>query len=98
MMIILGILAVVSLFANVILVWYVRKLISQLYFFLEEVSNLQDEMGSFDTHLKSIYELEMFYGDDTLEGLLEHSRNLLYQMVMFKNSFSLEQDEEEEDA
>jgi hypothetical protein len=30
----------------------------------------------FSSHLRNIYELEMFYGDDTLAGLLEHATKL----------------------
>ncbi len=30
----------------------------------------------FSTHLKSVYELEMFYGDDTLKSLMDHASQL----------------------
>ena len=33
-------------------------------------------LNNFHSHIKSIYELEMFYGDQTLEHLLNHAKEL----------------------
>ena len=33
-------------------------------------------LGEFSIHLKSVYELEMFYGDDTLKSLMDHASQL----------------------
>tara|TARA_R100000234_G_scaffold68121_1_gene41667 strand:- start:1597 stop:1899 length:303 start_codon:yes stop_codon:yes gene_type:complete len=94
----ISIFLLVSVFINAVLIWYCRKLTSQFVFFSQNIENLETALQSFDKHLQSIYELEMFYGDDTLEGLLEHSKQLLASVVDFNDSFSIEEEEEEEDG
>ena len=34
-------------------------------------------INSFLDHTRSVYEMEMFYGDQTLENLMEHTRGLM---------------------
>ena len=55
-----------------------------MYFLLHERINVQNDFSSlllrsenFLDHVKSIYELEMFYGDETLESLIIHSKELV---------------------
>ena len=98
MTILFAILLFISLTINGILVWYITKLMNQLYTFTDEVSNLETYFESFGSHLEGIYELEMFYGDQTLDGLILHSKDLLEKVSQFKESFSIEQTNEEEDG
>jgi len=86
----------ISFALNAVLIWYVRKLISQLYLFTDEVYKLEEHFDAFGKHLGGIYELEMFYGDTTLDGLIRHSKDLLNKVSQFRESFSLEEEEEED--
>ena len=95
MMYLFATLFLVSFILNLILIWYIRKLISQLYLFTDEVYKLEEHFDAFDKHLGGIYELEMFYGDDTLDGLISHSKDLLNKVSQFRESFSLEEEEED---
>ena len=98
MTLLLGTLLSISLTVNGIFVWYIRKLITQIFYFTDEVVKLEDHFESFGEHLGNIYELEMFYGDETLDGMLTHSRDLLSKVSDFRSQFSIETTEEEEDA
>lgn len=69
-----------------------------IYFFNENVIVLEEKLTTFDQHLNSVYELEMFYGDDTLESLIKHSKQLLLDVQEFYDNFSLDQEEEEDDG
>ena len=79
-----------------VFIWYVRRLIQQLLLFTDNISALEEYFDSFDGHLGEVYELEMFYGDETLGGLIRHSRDLLEKIQEFRDSFSLEEAPEEE--
>jgi hypothetical protein len=46
------------------------------------------EIEHFADHLKSIYEMEMFYGDETLQGLLDHTKHLRERMSVHAALFS----------
>jgi|TARA_E500000305_G_C4018913_1_gene237474 hypothetical protein len=97
-MITLSIFLAISFLLNILLIWYLRRLASQFTFFNENVIVLEEKLTTFDQHLNSVYELEMFYGDDTLESLIKHSKQLLLDVQEFYDNFSLDQEEEEDDG
>ena len=77
-----------SLIFNVVMFLYARKAISVLMTASEELGDLQQMIDSFSSHLTSIYEMDMFYGDETLRGLMEHANSLLIRwrhLTMFIN-------------
>ena len=91
---------VLSLSANVFMLWYVRGLLRDMLDLTENILEFQNELAAYREHLQSIYELEMFYGDDTLGGLLEHGVSLIESMDKFDEFVELlssDQIEEEED-
>ena len=86
-MITLSIFLAISFLLNILLIWYLRRLASQFTFFNENVIVLEEKLTTFDQHLNSVYELEMFYGDDTLESLIKHSKQLLLDVQEFYDNF-----------
>jgi hypothetical protein len=87
--IILSAILTLSLIINVGLFVYARYAIVQLISVSEELGDLQQMVDSFTEHLKSISELEMFYGDETVKGLLEHSLSFGEQLTTFEYIYSL---------
>ena len=88
-----------SIVFNVFFIWYIRNLLSQLYFVANNMSELVDETISFRDHLSSVYELETFYGDETLAGLLVHVGQYSETLSDFEEIYALldEEDEEEQE-
>lgn len=72
--------AIVSITANVFLLYYIRWLLKSVAEMSKDVESLQFLIQDFTSHVKTIYELEMFYGDDTLKGLFDHARQLTDQL------------------
>ena len=68
---------IISLIINVLCLLYTRWLLRSLTIINEDMNNLSNILGDFSEHISQIYELEMFYGDETLEGLLKHSKDLV---------------------
>lgn len=68
--------AVGSLATAGVMVWYVRKLLVKMTLLTELQKETLSEIEEFSEHLKTVYEMETFYGDETLRGLLEHTGNL----------------------
>ena len=91
--IILGIIAAVSIVFNVFLVLYARGAIVRLLSVSEELGDFHAMVDAFTNHLKTVYELEMFYGDQTLEGLLQHARSFNDQLDTFEYIYSLTEEE-----
>jgi hypothetical protein len=60
---------------NVLLVWYVRKVQTEYILFVRDNLEALIEMQSeFNEHLELVNNMEMYFGDQTLVGLLEHSK------------------------
>ena len=52
-------------------------------------------VNAFAKHLKAVYELDMFYGDETLQGLLEHAVSFNEQLDTFEYIYSLTEEEKD---
>ncbi len=64
--------------------WFCFKLVRKMMFVSENMSELFLRLDEFDQHIKFIYELEMYYGDETLKNLIRHSRDLRDFMTNYK--------------
>jgi hypothetical protein len=71
---------------------------AQFIFFSEKISDLETSLSAFESHLKGVHELEMFYGDDTLGGLIEHSKAVVESVRGFFDGFSLEEEGDDDDT
>ncbi len=79
---------------NIFLVWFSWKSLKQIAEYDEELKEISIIMKRFTTHLKGVYELETFYGDETLRHLLRHAIDII---AVFESYDLLLQDEEEYD-
>jgi hypothetical protein len=86
---------VISVLFNVFFFWYVRSLLSRLYFIANNMDALVDETVSFRDHLRGVYELESFYGDDTLGGLIKHAKEYSEILSEFEEIYTILDDDEE---
>ena len=72
----LGIALTLSALINVVFFWLLREQSSRLSIVADNSSDLMEIISSFRGHVKAVYSLDAFYGDETLEALLEHARAL----------------------
>ena len=79
------ILFLISLVLNGILAWYIRKLINQFKDAIGSVSDLQSLMEEYLGHIKMISEMETYYGDVTIENLLKHIKQKIYELKALFN-------------
>ena len=85
----------ISIIANVGLFVYTRAVVVRLLSMAEELWDLQEMINAFATHTRAVYELESFYGDQTLQGLLQHAISLNEQLETFEHIYTLTEKEEE---
>jgi hypothetical protein len=109
--IILSVIFLISLIINAVMIWYARASIEQLSFVSNNITDLRDTIQSYATHLKTVYELEMFYGDETLAALMKHTDEMQNSLNDYDDFYDLfgaeplettqvmvEETQEEEDA
>tara|TARA_R110002020_G_scaffold136746_1_gene305181 strand:- start:26 stop:388 length:363 start_codon:yes stop_codon:yes gene_type:complete len=80
-----------SVAINLVLIAYVRQNIVKVFTIAEEAAEIFTRLDSFQEHLKTVYELPTFYGDETLTGLLEHSKALHEFLNKYEQLYSFTQ-------
>ena len=73
----LGLALMTSLVVNVSLIWFAKIQSVRLTYVSANIGDLIDMLDSYRTHLKKIYGMEMFYGDETLGNLMDHTRAII---------------------
>ncbi len=71
---------ILSVSLNGLFFWYLRKTTGRLLFISENLNDLISIIGVYRKHLKALYEMEMFYGDEVLQNLIDHTDSL-YNML-----------------
>jgi hypothetical protein len=61
---------------NVLFVFYARWLINIMRTTEEDVSNVGHIITSYVAHVDALHEMDMFYGDPTLEALIKHGKEI----------------------
>jgi len=72
---------VASLWANIFL-------LKKLLYFNENFTKIEVSIEQFSKHLEEIHELPTFYGDENLQSLINHSRELKIDLYDFQNRYS----------
>jgi hypothetical protein len=91
--IILSAILTLSVVFNVGVFVYARAVVSKLITVSQELGDLQIMIDGFTQHLKQVYELEMFYGDSTLQNLLKHAESFNEQMGTFEYIYFLTEED-----
>jgi hypothetical protein len=87
-----------SLIFNGIMFWYLRQITQRLSFIYQNIEEVSDIIANYRTHLKNVYSMEMFYGDETLKYLLDHTRSVSTLLEDFEDQeFFLEEFESVEE-
>ena len=96
------ILLVLSVVFNGFAIWYIRELLVRFNFYSENTGQLFTNLQEYTDHLERVNQMEVYFGDPTIQGLLEHSRDVTVTVAEYLDIFSLEeealsaQEEEEE--
>ena len=93
---VLSLVLLVSLGINILLFVYSRNVAQKLVLISQEIDDMRAAVASFASHVKSVYELEMFYGDQTLKALMDHA--VSFRQYMEEFDFIYIPEDEEEDA
>jgi len=57
-------------------------------YFNENIEQANFAIDEFSKHIEVVYELPMFYGDENLQSLMNHSRELKQDLNDFQNKYS----------
>ena len=101
-MAVLGVVPVIlfiSILLNIGAGWFIYKLMKDNMSMDADMEGLLETVYSLEDHIRQIHDLEMFYGDTTLQGLIDHTREVVDEIDFYRQKYSLEDpvpEEEEE--
>ena len=78
-----------SVIANFIAVYYIRVVLGKLLYVGENLSDLVELITNYRNHLKTVYDMETFYGDETLKFLIEHTKSLHGLLEEYEDVYSI---------
>ena len=87
---------IISIILNIFFCWYIVQLISRLVIFQEEIDSFAQRLDEYSNHVDILYNLERFFGDETLANLLRHSKAIVEECKDFQSLIKPEEDLEED--
>jgi hypothetical protein len=91
------ILFLISLVINGIFAWYIRRLINQFKTAISSITEIQSLMDEYLNHVKMVSEMESYYGDVTIENLMKHTKDMVDNLKLAGDRFSLLETQEGEE-
>ena len=76
----LSIVLLMSLGCNILAAVYIRDILGRLGWLTQNLANLTQLIRGFQTHIRSVHELEKFYGDQDMKLLVQHTSDLIEVM------------------
>ena len=91
-----------SILGNFFGAWYIRKLLAKVLFVSQNLTDLVDLLTTYRNHLKRVYAMDMFHGDETMKFLIQHTNSLLDVLEDYSDIYKLtepiELEEEDEES
>jgi hypothetical protein len=87
---------VLSLALNILLVWYIKKLLNKYWSDIEVRDRFTNLLEQYSVSLQSIYRLEEFYGEETLKKAINETRFVVEACQEYKKILETEIDQKEE--
>ncbi len=72
---------------NIILIWYVKRLLNIISDTTEGIKDMKEALSAFSEHLQVVYKQETYYGEPTIERLIKHSKILVQEIDQFIKVF-----------
>ena len=86
---------VLSVVLNCLLGFYAVRLARRLLTVAINIDAVYEVFDTFRLHVEQIHEAEMFYGDQTLQALIQHSKGVLDSLDDYADLMALVEIEEE---
>ena len=90
------ILLIISVAINIFFIWYVYNLLKKLLFVSENIEDFLEILKDYSDHVETIYNMETYYGDETIEHLLTYSKEVVQEIKTYEEIYTLMYDRKEE--
>jgi len=80
---------ILSLSLNILLIWYLRKVLYKLLFVSDNINDLLSLIEEFSNHVDRIHSMETYYGDEVLQGLVKHSKEIVEAIKEYEGIYTV---------
>jgi len=87
-----------SVVLNGLLIFYATRLARRMLIVGSNIDSVYEMISVFRMHVEQIHEAEMFYGDQTLQALIDHSKGILDSLDEYGDLMALVEIETEEEG
>tara|TARA_Y100000592_G_scaffold101038_1_gene184869 strand:+ start:5775 stop:6068 length:294 start_codon:yes stop_codon:yes gene_type:complete len=88
---------VLSVLLNILFVWYTRIMLSKFSFLGENIDDLTNRIQQYQQHITKVSEMDVYIGDPTIIGLMQHTKDLQEFLTEYQDVFLLEEEQNEEE-
>jgi len=88
---------VLSGMLNVLLIWYVAKILGKLIYVSENMGDLYVMFRFYNDFIETLYGMEMFYGEPIIEELMARTKVVIEAVEEFESIYDLTVDVDEVD-
>ena len=79
-----------SLLLNVGAVWLILRLLGQANQVGQDLEEMLETIFNLEDHLRSLYQMETFYGDQTLQSLIDHTKDVVNDIEFYRQKYSFD--------
>ena len=83
-----------SMGLNCFLVWYVFNMLRLNVLVYESVRLIKERIVSYGNHLDKINSMETYYGDTTIQSMVDHTKQIVGNLDEFLQSMEAGEDEQ----
>ena len=88
-------LLIISAVINLFFVWSIYNLLKKLLFVSDNMEDFLDTLQNYSEHIERVYNMETYYGDETINQLLEHSKEIVKEIKAYEEIYTLLEQQEE---
>ena len=97
MFVLITLLLILSLAGNVVLIWYTRKLIQNLYYGVNNIDEMQKLLNEYAELLAPLANLDNFYGEPALSAAIANTKLVIDACRVYKKTIIENYDEENQE-
>lgn len=89
-----------SVVVNVGAFWYIARMVAKNVELEQDIVEVVEKIEDFSRHIEDVHGLEMYYGDENLQNMIDHSKRLINDFIDFQAEYfdvEIEEPDEEEE-
>ena len=83
-----------SLIIHVASFWYLTVLLKELNDYNRDIIDIATTCQQLQSHIESVHEMEMFYGEPVLQELIDHTRQVNDEIDFYAKKYIIDEEEE----